>query len=121
MENTEERRFGEETQFKKGNPGGPGRGNKKEPISDPWAPQQGRTSKETLDLNANDFLAFCFRQARKGNNFIAATLINKIVPNGAVALGGKKGLPDFEKLSDAELERIAMDADAFRSDSDGDF
>ena len=116
-EHEEGRRIGEDTQFKAGNPGGPGRGNKKE-VNDPWVPVQGRTTQETLTENANDFLAFCFRQARKGNNFIAATLINKLVPNGSVSLGGKKGLPQFEKMSDEELEKLANNVDAWEDESD---
>ena len=100
-------------QFEKGNAGGPGRGHKKPVPQDPWEAKQGRTAQETLDKNKNDFLAFCFRQARNGNNFIAATLLNKLLPNGT-SLGAGKGLPEFESMSVEELERIANDEGAMK-------
>lgn len=111
-------KLGQETQFQKGNSGGPGRGNKSVPENlTSWVPKKGRSAQETLDENKNEFIYEMFMRAKKGNNFISATLINKLVPNGT-GLGKSRGMPEFERLSIQELESLAENPDKYLESDD---
>ena len=105
-------RFGSErtSEGKFNNSPGPGRGNTnfgKKPKSysgETFEPVEGSTPEEVVNLNAAKFLNWAFKEAGAGNERMQGALISKLVNDRLMKNEGSKGLPDFAKLSNAEID-----------------
>jgi hypothetical protein len=78
----------------------------KNPIID-FAPQEGATVAESVELNAANFMNACFKAAGSGNQRMAEIAFTQLLRDKGAGQNPFAGLGDLSEVSPDELEELA--------------